>query len=111
VHLGVLDAILVQPLGDLGRHQVRHRHRLAVFGCFELAGDALIGHDDLGDLVLCEQFFELAVGQDLDGLGLLPPLLDEEDCDQREQQVADVELGALFHHVEMGAITPLSKQE
>ena len=71
----------------------------------------LVGHHHLGDLVRCEQLFELAVGHDLDGLRLLPPLLQDEDGEQGEQQVADVELGALFHRVEMGPKTLFSKQE
>ena len=57
----------------------------------------LVGDHHLGDLVRGEQLLELAVGDNFDRLGLLPPLLQDENGEQGEQQVADIELSAPFH--------------
>jgi hypothetical protein len=95
--LRVLDAVLGEALGELGRHQVRHHHRLAVFRRLQLAGDTLVGDHDLGDLVRGEVSLELAVGHDLHGLRALPPLLQRQDREHREQHVDQVEAGASFH--------------
>jgi hypothetical protein len=85
------------------RHQVRHRHGLAAVRVFQLSRDALVGNDHLVDLVLGEQLLELAVGQDFDGLYLVPPLLQRHDGDQREHQVGEVELRAAFHEASLRA--------
>ena len=97
MHLRVLHVVLGQALGHVGRHQVGDHDLLVALRRLQLAGDAAVGDHHLVDLVLGEQLLELAVGHDLDGLRLLPPLLQDEDAEQGEHQVADVEPGASFH--------------
>jgi hypothetical protein len=99
VHARVLHVELRQPLGEVGLHQVRRGHGLAVLRSLEFARDAILGNHHFRDLVLCEELLEFAVRHDLDGLRLLPPLLHDDDGEESEQQVADVELGALLHRV------------
>src|SRR5256885_2819647 len=70
---------------------------LAAFGLLQLAGDVLVRDHHLGDLLLLQEPLELAVGQDLDRLGALPRLLDEQHRDQREDDVSDVKARAAFH--------------
>jgi CBS domain-containing protein len=52
---------------------------------------------DLREAVLREQALELAVGNDLDGLRPQPPALQQRGADERENEVQQVEAGALFH--------------
>src|SRR5205814_316121 len=81
VDAGVLDVVLRQPLGEVRRHQVSDGNRLAAFGGFELAGDALVGDHHLVDAVLAEAQSN-ALGQDrqyIEPQHLLLALLNQED--------------------------------
>jgi hypothetical protein len=98
LHARVLHLELRQPLGHLGLHHVGDDDFLAVFlRRLEFARDAAVAHDDFLDAVFGQQPLELAVRHDFDRLRLLPPLLQQQDGEDGEEDVADIELGAPFH--------------
>ena len=47
---------------------------------------------DLGDLIVSEEALEFAVGHDLRFPVHRPELLEQKDCDQREEHITDVEM-------------------
>ena len=70
---------------------------LAVPRLLQLADDLVVADRDFVDAALGEHLLELAVGHDFQRSRLLPPVLHERHRDQREHQVAEVELRPLFH--------------
>jgi hypothetical protein len=92
------DAILLQFAGNVRIDARGHElGGFAGFGALDGAVDVLIGDDDVIDLAVLEVGLELAVGDRLDLLVLLPKRLQQQDPQHGRQRIPEVVLDLLIH--------------
>jgi hypothetical protein len=73
----------------------------AIQRLFELALDVILADRDLVDLAVLEKLLELAVRKRFDLPAFDPPVLDEEDRENREDHIPEVKLNLFVHKLHL----------